>query len=231
MPDRFQNKYRIPSTRLQNWDYGWNAAYFITICTQNRECYFGEIADGEMVLSEIGKIVEQEWIKTPVIRPDMNLQMDAFIVMPNHFHAIIIIGENQYNAIGDDERDADCGGQRRDAMHCVSTGTPPPKSSPPPTNESETNVLIKNKFGPQSKNLASIVRGFKTGVTAHARVIHADFGWQSRFYDHIIRNDESFQRISKYIQNNALNWQTDKFYDDCRDAMHCVSTNNNDNAC
>jgi len=119
--ERFQDKYRIPSARLQNWDYGWNAIYFVTICTANRDDYFGEIKNGKMTLSEIGKIVEQEWIKTPVIRPDMNLELDAFVVMPNHFHAIIVIGENQYNVQPDaDGRDAmHCVSE--DAMHCVST--------------------------------------------------------------------------------------------------------------
>jgi putative transposase len=60
MPDKYQNKYRIPSARLQNWDYGSNAAYFVTICTKNREHFFGEIVDGEMHLNDIGKIVELE---------------------------------------------------------------------------------------------------------------------------------------------------------------------------
>ncbi|MGM0647167.1 MAG: hypothetical protein ACQESZ_02125, partial [Bacteroidota bacterium] len=58
--ERFRNKYRIPSTRLQNWDYGWHGAYFITICTKHREHFFGEIYDGEMELSEIGKLVKPE---------------------------------------------------------------------------------------------------------------------------------------------------------------------------
>jgi len=197
MGERFKDSYRISSARLRNWDYGWNALYFVTICTQRMECYFGEITDGKMILSDIGKIVEQEWIKTPEIRPDMNIELDAFVVMPNHFHAIIIIGENQYNVVSDTEMDATC----RDAMHRVSTEPPVPTISTP-----------KNKFGPQSKNLASIIRGFKSSVTINARKIHADFDWQSRFYDHIIRNDESFQRISEYIQNNPLNWHTDKFH-------------------
>jgi hypothetical protein len=75
-------------------------------------------------------------------------------------------------------------------MHCVST-----------------NGDSKNKFGPQSKNLASIVRGFKIGVTKNARNIHADFAWQSRFHDHIIRNDESLEKIKDYIINNPLRWK------------------------
>ncbi len=199
MPDKFQNKYRIPSARLQNWDYGSNAPYFVTICTKNREHYFGEILDGKMVLSEIGKIVESEWIKTPEIRPDMNLQMGEFVVMPNHFHAIIVIGENQYNTIRDtDCMDADCTDvDCRDAMHCVST---------------DTDTDPKNKFGPQSKNLASIIRGFKSAITTHARKNNVDFAWQPLFHDHIIRNDKSFQRISNYIINNPSKWTDDKFF-------------------
>ena len=93
MPDKFKNKYRIKSARLQSWDYANNAAYFITICTKYREHYFGEIADDEMHLNEIGKFTEQEWIKTPELRPDMNLELGEFVVMPNHFHGIVNILE------------------------------------------------------------------------------------------------------------------------------------------
>ncbi|HTN19810.1 MAG TPA: transposase [Pelobium sp.] len=187
--DKFQNKYRISSTRLQGYDYGQNGAYFITICTQNRVHYFGEIKNGEMILNEMGKLAETEWLKTFEIRPDMNLELGAFVVMPNHFHAIIIIGDNEYNCT-----DAM---QCRGAMHCAST-----------TNDE---TAYKNKFAPQSKNLASIIRGFKSSVTTAARKIHADFAWQPRFYDHIIRNAQSYERIKNYILNNPKNWKEDKF--------------------
>jgi REP element-mobilizing transposase RayT len=212
MPEKFQNRYRIPSARLQNWDYGRNAAYFITICTQHRECWFGHIHHGIMVLSEIGEIVETEWLKTFEIRRDMNLIMGEYVVMPNHFHAIIIIGENEYNMqrgteCGTEQR-TECGTERRDAMHCVST----PANVGTPANV--TIPTIPNKFGPQSKNLASIVRGFKSGVTINARKINTGFEWQSRFYDHIIRNNDSFQRIANYIVNNPAKWNDDKFFDD-----------------
>lgn len=188
MSEKFQNKYRIPSARLQLWDYGRNAMYFVTICTKNRDCFFGNIDNGVMVLSELGGIVKNEWIKTFQLRPDMNLQMGEFVIMPNHFHAIITIDENEYN------------NKCRDAMHCVSKDT--------------NNVTIKheNKFGPQSKNLASIIRGFKSSVTINARKIHADFAWQTRFHEHIVRNNESFYKISNYIINNTLQWENDMFY-------------------
>ena len=84
--------------------------------------------------------------------------------------------------------------QRTDAMHRVST------------------IESINKFGPQSKNLASIIRGFKSAVTTNARKIHADFAWQFRFHDHIIRNTDEFNRIQTYITNNPQNWDNDKFY-------------------
>ena len=72
----------------------------------------------------------------------------------------------------------------------------------------------KNKFGPQSQNLASIIRGYKTGVTKYARNHHIGFAWQSRFHDHIIRNEMEYQRIKNYIINNPINWKGDKFYND-----------------
>ena len=180
MVEKFQNRYRTASARLQNWDYGSNAAYFITICTHNRENYFGEIENGKMKPSEIGNIAEQEWIKSIEIRPDINLSIGDFVVMPNHFHAIIFIGENKYNT------------HCRDAMHGVST--------------------MPNHFGPQSKNLASIVRGFKSAVTTYARKNNILFDWQERYHDHIIRNDSEYNRIAHYIQNNVAQWGNDKFH-------------------
>ena len=199
MPEKFQNKYRIPSTRWQDWNYRDAAAYFITICTRNREHYFGEIRDGKMYLSTIGKIVESEWLKTPEIRADMNLELDEFVVMPNHFHAILIIGENEFN--GRDAMRGVSNMHRGDAMHGVST-----------------------KFGPQSKNLGSVIRGFKSSVTTQVKKLYDDseinsgdkffdgdrrpFQWQSRFHDHVIRDEESFDRIRQYIINNPLNWKS-----------------------
>ncbi len=71
---------------------------------------------------------------------------------------------------------------------------------------------LKNQFGPQSKNLASIVRGFKIGVSTNARIIHADFAWQPRYYEHIIRDNKSFEGIQSYIIENPAKWVDDTFY-------------------
>jgi len=184
--DKYQNKYRIPTSRLQGFDYGKNACYYVTICTKNREHFFGKIINGKMQLTEIGETLQSEWLKTRELRPDMNLWLDEFVVMPNHFHCIICIGDNKYNT------DAlHC----RDAMHCVSTAEP-----------------YKNKFGSQSKNLASIMRGIKIAVTTYARKHNIDFAWQERFYDRIIRDKNDFDNVRAYIFNNPKNWNEDDYY-------------------
>lgn len=171
--EKFQKKYRIPSTRLQNWDYGMNALYFITICTKERICYFGEIINEQMILNDLGKIVFYEWKQTIRIREDMNIELFEFVVMPNHFHAIISIGENMYN---------------------------------------NSNNEHSSRFEPQSKNLSSIIRGFKSSITKQSKLFAPDFSWQPRFYEHIIRNTMEFERIQNYIINNPIKWTDDDLF-------------------
>ncbi len=93
--EKFKNKYRIPSARWKNWNYNLPALYFITICTKNREHYFGKIQNSEMILNELGQAAYNEWINTSNIRSDMKLELGEFIIMPNHIRGIIIIGENE----------------------------------------------------------------------------------------------------------------------------------------
>ncbi len=95
--ERFQNKYRIQSHRMPKWDYSGNGIYFITLVTQNRECKLGQINNGNIILSDFGKIINDEWLKSFEIRDE--LYLDEYIIMPNHLHAIA----------------------RRDARPCVST--------------------------------------------------------------------------------------------------------------
>ena len=102
--EKFSGKYRISSARYKGWDYGQQAAYFITICTKDKAHFFGEVISSakglfvpHMELSEIGQIVAEEWVKTIELRPDMHLELGEFVVMPNHFHAILIIGKSVHN--------------------------------------------------------------------------------------------------------------------------------------
>lgn len=124
-----------------------------------------------MIPNQIGHQVNIEWLKTLELRPDMNLMLGDFQVMPNHFHGIIIIGENKNNSRNK-------------------------KKFP----DSRTGKTIQNKFGPQKKNLGSIMRGFKSAVTTYARINNLSFKWQPKFHDHIFRNQGEFDRISNYIK-------------------------------
>ena len=206
--DKFKNKYRIPSARLQSWDYGSNGAYFITICTQNREHFFGEIVVSTTVLTpnvetpklgvstfvdqtnvvstmklnDVGRLAEKYWFEIPDHFPFVEL--GNFVVMPNHTHGILIINKNGRDGV-------------------------------PPTVADETDAVTKpggknEKW--KSNTIGSIINQYKRIVTINARKIHADFNWQSRFHDHIIRDSQSFETIQHYIINNPLNWDTDKFH-------------------
>ena len=83
----FKDKYRIESVRLPGYDYSQPGAYFITICTHNRQCLFGEIVDGEIMMNKFGELIKSEWQKTRIIRP--NIVIDAFVIMPG----ILIIND------------------------------------------------------------------------------------------------------------------------------------------
>ena len=204
MSERFKDIYRIPSARLRNWDYGWNAPYFVTISTAHRECYFGEIINGKMILSEIGKIAEQYWNEIP--HHFTFVEMGEFVVMPNHVHGIII-----FNKSDDGCHDAIGNANGRDAINRVSTE---PRTTTGKGMETKTIGGITGIYNPMlHDNLSRIIRWYKGRVAFESHKIHASFDWQFRFHEHIIRTDESFQHISKYIRNNPSNWHDDKFYD------------------
>jgi len=178
---KFRNKYRVESARLKNWDYAWNAPYFITICTKNRECYFGEIIIGEMNLSEIGEIAEKYWKTIPKHFPYALL--DEFVVMPNHMHGIIIINKSDHSNKRNENHDTNV-----ETLHATSLH----RSIPDPDGNKNGKMA---KISPKPGSLSTIIRSYKSNVTKHARQINPDFAWQSRFFDHVIRNDESLAKI------------------------------------
>jgi putative transposase len=89
MSNKFQNKYRFLSARLKNWDYGRNAAYFETMCTKDRDHYFGKIKNGKMQVSLTGAVAYVLWAE--IKHHSKNIQLDEFVVMPNHVHGILIL--------------------------------------------------------------------------------------------------------------------------------------------
>lgn len=185
--DKYKGKYRIPSARWAVWDYGRNAAYFITICTANRAHDFGAIAVGRMSLSPLGNAAAECWNEIPVHFPFVVL--GEFVVMPNHVHGIVVI----------DKPDTAAGGGLGVETQNLASLQPSP-SGP------------QNRFGPQSQNLASIVRGYKIGVTKFARHNSIPFSWQPLYHDHVIRNQDEYSRICNYIHENPQRWVDDRFY-------------------
>ena len=171
-------------TRLANFDYSAVGMYFVTICTANREHFFGEICDGKMILNDCGKIADKCWREIPTHFP--NTKLDEFVVMPNHVHGIVWI-ENSVN----DENIVRVG----DKNFC------------PLQNE----INQKSWQSKLSRSLSSIIRGFKIGVTKWCRQ-NSDIYlvWQRLFHDHIVRDDEELNRVREYISLNPKNWKRDK---------------------
>ncbi len=193
MADKYQNKYRIPSARLPAWDYSSNAAYFITICTTNREYFFGEIIDGKMQLSETGKMANHFWLEIP--NHFLFVTLDEFVVMPNHIHGIIVIDKPVDNNGGN------VAGNVTNVDNVAGNVINQIKPLPHP------------RFHNQGKNtISAMVGSFKSAVTKCCNENKFPFGWQSRFHDHIIRDNDEFIRIRNYIINNPANWKEDKFY-------------------
>ena len=183
----YKNKYRVESARLQSWDYSADGFYFITICTQNRACLFGQIVNGHMRLSGVGEIVLREWNQSFEIRSE--LFCDCFVIMPNHIHAVVVIDKN------DDIDVVETHGRASLQQQQQQPKKPMPIRRP--------------------KSLSSFVAGFKSSATKQINAFRNTPGmpvWQPRFHDHIIRNENELQRIRRYILNNPAKWQGDKFY-------------------
>jgi hypothetical protein len=208
--DNFRNKYRIQSARLQNWDYGWNAPYFVTICTANRELFFGNIMDDKMNVSEIGKIADKYWLEIPEHFPFVKL--DVHVVMPNHVHGIVIIDkpDDGRNDVNNDEQNIG-GNVGRNVGRNVETlnlGISTPKRPKRP--QRHQTAAASKKWKPAT--LGSIINQYKRICTIESRKINPNFTWQSRFHDHIIRNDAEYQRIKNYIINNPKNWNDNSLH-------------------
>jgi putative transposase len=185
----FRNKYRIESSRLQNHDYSSNGVYFITICSHQRFKIFGEIISGIMYQSEIGRIVEKEWLKSFEMRKE--LICEEWFLMPDHLHALVRINNKKAKETFD--------------------------SIPVDISEME-NVLpfdpseLKKNTGVAyrpPKSLSSFVAGFKASATTKInqfRKTPFEKVWLPRFDDHIVHDAFEMGRIRQYIKDNPKNW-------------------------
>lgn len=199
MAQLFKNKYRIPSARLEGWDYSRNAMYFVTICTKERTHSFGEITGGKITLSDTGKLCEEYLYKIPVFSPFVLI--DEAMIMPNHLHVIFVI-DNVVD--GDEETSPETFAQERFPKETFFQETFFPTSL-----QSEQ---FHSSISPKSGSLSTIIRSFKGAVKKDSKPFDPSFEWQTRFHDHIIRNQNSYWNIKKYIQRNVDNWKDDRFF-------------------
>lgn len=179
------DKHHRRSIRLKDYDYSQKGAYFVTLCTIHREWLFGDVDDGEMIHNEYGRLVQQEWLQTAVLRP--NVELDAFVVMPNHLHGIIVITDSCLT-------NAKLGGVG--AQHAA------------PLQVSASSRSMKVVPG----SLGAIVRGFKSAVTRQINLLRNTPSapvWQQNYYEEIIRNQPMLDNIRQYIDLNPLNWHND----------------------
>lgn len=186
------------SIRLKGYDYSQAGLYFITICCQNRMCRFGFVENGKMVLNKFGKIANDEWAKLPERFP--NIESGVFQIMPNHMHGIISLREPVgagFTPAQNDRQPQD--GQPLDGR---------PKNGQP-----------KNRQ-PQgiAPTVSNIVGAYKSLVANGCLEIYKSTNetmgklWQRNYYEHIIRNEQSYQTISEYIVKNPAKWNEDKFF-------------------
>jgi len=183
------------SVRLRGYDYSQAGAYFVTICTPDRACLFGGIADGVMRLNDAGRVVERCWHEITIHFP--HVELDEFVIMPNHVHGVIVIVgaglPRPYNT--------SCAGSPRSY---IASGA-------------ETKTGAETKMGaetaPLRATLGQMVAYFKYQSTKHINIMRGTPGmpvWQRNYYEHIIRDDESLNRIREYIVNNPMQWALDR---------------------
>jgi len=197
------------SIRLKGYDYSWAGAYFITICTKDRKCLFGEITNGEMTLNEMGQIAYNEWLRTPELCP--NVSLDVFAIMPNHMHGIIVIIEDENEKRGGDLHSPDCEiinftnessshGENIDDRHEYE-------------GECKGECYSPRQFRSPSNNIGAMVRGYKSSVAKQINLINYSGSiWQRNYHEHIIRTEMSNKRICDYIINNPKRWIDDRFH-------------------
>ena len=176
-------RWRRP-TRLPHFDYSQQGAYFVTICTRNRACLFGEVVDGEMQLNDVGEVAHAIWERIPTHVP--LVETDAWVVMPNHVHGVIVIARSD-TAVSPNTRTSPTAG----ATHA----SPLPRPS-----------------GPPKRSLGAIVGSYKAAVSRRVNVLRRSRGapiWQRNYYEHVIRDDTALNRIRQYIVENPARWAED----------------------
>jgi REP element-mobilizing transposase RayT len=168
------------SIRMRDFDYAANGAYFVTICTQERECLFGEIRDREMLLNYTGTVVDSWW--QDVSRYFMNVALDEYMIMPNHFHGIVVI-----NDVG--------AGSPRPEVHNVKTNR---GAETPPLRKSNLGQIV----GYFKYQTAKQINRMRDNPCVPV--------WQRNYFERIIRDEAEIAAIREYISSNPARWAEDK---------------------
>jgi REP element-mobilizing transposase RayT len=187
-------KHHRRSIRLKGYDYTQAGAYFVTLCIRNRDCLLGEIIQGIMHLSPFGRIVEKEWYRTATVR--RNVELDAFVIMPNHIHGIIILTDTNRNPL-------------RATRRYLPASSPDFIERVAPTAGIMDKPLLKC---PLSGSLGAMLGQFKSLSAKRINRLRQTPGvpvWQRDFYDHIIHREASLHAIQRYIVENPLHWTDD----------------------
>src|SRR6185312_4932475 len=198
-PERHHRK----SIRLRGYDYASPGAYFVTIDTQDRACLFGEISRGRMHLNAAGMAAQTMWAAIPVHFP--RVRLDAFVVMPNHVHGIILIGGTDAATDDADGSVPDDADELVRATHASPLRSPrcSPQCSPPQSPP-------HHPHGPPRRSIGAIIGSYKSAVSRHINQLRrprSGLVWQRNYYERIIRDYPSLQRVRKYIYANPRNWK------------------------
>lgn len=195
-----QNLPNRKSCRLKGWDYSGDGYYFVTICMNNGENFFGDIFQWKMKLSAIGKIAQKYWQDIP--NHFNNAFLDEFIIMPNHLHGIVVINNN----LNDRGNDFGLGNSNNQQNFVHRYGRD--EALPRPYRGEYPRL---SKISPKPKSLPTIIGSYKSIVKKWCNKNNYQyFQWQPRFYDHIIRHEKSLNNVRQYIANNPKNWQRDR---------------------
>jgi putative transposase len=219
-----QNNPTLPqrrSLRLKGYDYSQTGVYFVTLCAQEKKCLFGEIVNDEMRVNELGTIVAAEWEKSAEIRSE--IELGPYVVMPNHFHGIILIVDPDRSPIPNLDATPPRRGDRP-----VARSEPVPAQGPqidrgvagnplPPSLPSPGDPPVAPTIGPPPRSVGALMAGFKSAVTKRINTIRKLPGtpvWQRNYYEHVIRDEDDYNRIIEYISANPQRWLEDSLHPD-----------------
>ena len=225
-------KYDRKHMRLKGYDYSQTGMYFITICTKNRKHLFGHIKNGKMILNEYGNIIHDYWINIPT--QYNNVELDEYIVMPDHFHGIIrlnfpkfhvgalfIASNNKQNISFNIKPNIASNVTSNHKIIYDNRATINNNHNPANKINLENQTIIKQKQDVANQldainrtptkivAIGAVMRSFKAGCTHAINKMANNIGvtiWQRNYYEHIIRDKNEYDRITKYIKNNPLNW-------------------------